>query len=321
VNDISLAQLTLIGVYVFAAIGFIMIAIMRSGQPAEDFVEAEDPFQPPPLPPQPRAEVYETPADLGRPGETLVETVLRKIPRLGSMDLAGIAFIWVIYSMGVLTPLLSQAASSGTVQRAEPTPMTILGGSFILAMIALVPLALISLRGSLRVFLGLHFTGLKKAMIVGPIVVLAMFVVLALLQLVGYDQLMKNLFGELDKQEPVKMVLEASDPALIFSLGIAAVVMAPLIEEIVFRGYLYPAMRHFTGKHFAAIFSAIIFGAIHGNVMALLPLCLLGWVMAVAFEKSRSLWVPIAIHAIFNGTQFGLMLLLKAYPDLIPATS
>ncbi len=314
-NDISLAQLTLIGSYLFAAIGFIVIAVMRSDQPAEDFVENEDASLPPPLPTQLQVE-----SGLNQPEMTTTERILRKIPRLGKLDLLGIAFVWLIYSVGVLTPLMSKTAETGALERAAPTPETILGGSLILAVIALVPLAMISLRGSLRVFFGLNVAGLKKAMIIGPVVVLVMFVMLGLLQAVGYEAFLESIFGKLDKQEPVKMVLEANDPALLFSLGIAAVVMAPLIEEIVFRGYLYPAMRHFTGKHFAAIFSAIIFAAIHGNVMALLPLCILGWVMAVSFEKSRSLWVPIVIHAIFNGSQFGIMLLLKANPELIPAT-
>ena len=87
---------------------------------------------------------------------------------------------------------------------------------------------------------------------------------------------------------------------------LAAVVLAPLAEELLFRGLLYRALRRHRSVATAATISAILFAVVHAEVVVSQPLALpglvvVGVVLAVALERSRSLLVPIAAHATFNG--------------------
>lgn len=308
----------LILLYVGAAVGFAVVTWRRWGNESlPDSLSTED--LPPPVPDFPKDEgnPFHPPNDLG---QSAAVRSLSKMPQLGKIDLIGIALVWLMYSLGVLTPLLAKDTGAAPAEPVQQTAGGILAGAMILGSFALVPLALLSVRGSLREFFGFRFSGLKLGVLIGPVVTVLMFLVLALLNAVGYETMMRAIFGDLDVQEPVKMIKEANDPALIVALGFAAVISAPIMEELVFRGYLFKAMAHFTGVQWGAIFSSVIFALIHGNLMALLPLCLLGWVMAMAYHKTKSLWVPILIHACFNGAQFAVMMALKANPDLIPAT-
>ena len=81
---------------------------------------------------------------------------------------------------------------------------------------------------------------------------------------------------------------------------LAACVVAPVVEETLFRGFLYPALRQGTDAPFATIFTAVLFGAVHGTLAGLVPLALLGVMLVLAYEWSRGLALPVAIHALFN---------------------
>ncbi|MDP7309440.1 MAG: CPBP family intramembrane metalloprotease, partial [Roseibacillus sp.] len=86
---------------------------------------------------------------------------------------------------------------------------------------------------------------------------------------------------------------------------------------VVFRGYIYVVVKRFTNIPFAVIFSGLLFGAVHGNLLALLPLTILGIVLALAYEYTGSLWAPIAIHFCFNAATVVAQFILKFKPELL----
>ncbi|MFC1529712.1 lysostaphin resistance A-like protein [Gemmatimonadota bacterium] len=97
--------------------------------------------------------------------------------------------------------------------------------------------------------------------------------------------------------------------------AIGVLLLAPIIEEIVFRGYfLHRFNRKWNLK--AAIFvSSALFAILHTNVpgtfvFALVACCL--------YIRTRSLLVPIAMHAIYNSFPFGLSLLMRLIVSIIP---
>ena len=98
-------------------------------------------------------------------------------------------------------------------------------------------------------------------------------------------------------------------------MAFAAIVVAPLCEEIVFRGYLYPVMKKFSGPWVAGVCSALIFAAAHGSLVALLPLFVFGCVLVLIYEKTGSLWAPIAVHFCFNGATVIIQMAVR-YLDL-----
>lgn len=90
---------------------------------------------------------------------------------------------------------------------------------------------------------------------------------------------------------------QVSAPAFIHGwIGIVLfILLAPLAEEVFFRGLLYGFMRQSFGIYTSAGFSAACFALAHGGLF--LPQLAGGIIFAVAFEYSRNLWVPVLLHA------------------------
>jgi membrane protease YdiL (CAAX protease family) len=94
--------------------------------------------------------------------------------------------------------------------------------------------------------------------------------------------------------------------ALLLLLGVA--VTAPIVEEIAFRGYLFPALTHWRGPWIAALATAILFGAAHvaSAPLVVLPvLAFFGFGACLLFWFTGSLLPCIALHAINNALVIG----------------
>jgi len=88
-------------------------------------------------------------------------------------------------------------------------------------------------------------------------------------------------------------------------LGVAlfvlvAVIMAPLFEEIVFRGFLFRGLANSWGWMWGAFASSAVFGLAHLQLDVFLPLAALGFALAWAYKHTGSLWTCIAMHGLFN---------------------
>jgi membrane protease YdiL (CAAX protease family) len=126
------------------------------------------------------------------------------------------------------------------------------------------------------------------------------------LDLIGYQQWLLDRLGYASEEEAMQGVVQAfaevESPGLLAMLCATAVVVAPVTEEILFRGYLYPVAKRFAGCWPAVIFNALLFSMVHQNAMALLPLAFLALVLVLAYEMTGSIWAPIGIHMVFNAT-------------------
>lgn len=99
-------------------------------------------------------------------------------------------------------------------------------------------------------------------------------------------------------------------PIVIGLVVITGVVIAPLVEEAVFRGYLMGALAQRFGFIVAALGSSAVFGLVHltsGLVSAGFAF-LLGLVLCWVYKVSGSLWVNILIHAATNAVAFTVAL-------------
>lgn len=79
-----------------------------------------------------------------------------------------------------------------------------------------------------------------------------------------------------------------------------AVVLAPVSEEILFRGILLPALGRIWGVGAAIAVSSVLFALMHMHVPSLVPLLVLSVGLSLAYIYSKSLLVPISMHMIFN---------------------
>jgi membrane protease YdiL (CAAX protease family) len=88
------------------------------------------------------------------------------------------------------------------------------------------------------------------------------------------------------------------------------VIVAPVCEELFFRGFFFAGLRRRLPFWAAGSISAVLFGAVHlgeANWVAALQLTILGLVLAGVYERTNSLWSNIAIHMFNNAIAFTLL--------------
>lgn len=87
---------------------------------------------------------------------------------------------------------------------------------------------------------------------------------------------------------------------LVAGMLAVACVLAPMNEELLFRRGLYHFFRQRFGRTIALTVSASLFGLLHMNLAGFLPLATLGVILALAYERTGDIRVPIIAHALFN---------------------
>ena len=200
-------------------------------------------------------------------------------------------------------------ATAKTEEKEATVGSVLIGQAGMVVLAGIVPAVLVW-RVDLREFFGLRWEGWRKVFWIAPAFVFAMMVLLSIQIALGWQGWVESRFGSRE-QEAVSLLKESSDGVLLTVMTISAVVIAPLTEEVIFRGYLYPVVKRFSDRWFAAVFTGLIFAVIHFNIFSLPTLAVMGFVLAVLYEMTGSLWVTIACHAAFNGTTVGVHLVPK----------
>lgn len=76
--------------------------------------------------------------------------------------------------------------------------------------------------------------------------------------------------------------------------------MAPVLEELLFRGLIYKRLRFICKPAIAAVISSLAFGLTHGNLVQFVYAFLAGMLLAYVYEKYKNLWAPILFHFCAN---------------------
>lgn len=111
-----------------------------------------------------------------------------------------------------------------------------------------------------------------------------------------------------DSQAAVEAVRRAGAGWELGVLFVFAVLTAPVVEEVLFRGVLWPLARDRGWRVAGAIGVSLLFALIHLNVAAILPLWGLGLFWIWMYERTGDLTAPILSHALFNGVNFAWLL-------------
>ena len=85
---------------------------------------------------------------------------------------------------------------------------------------------------------------------------------------------------------------------------LALVVIPPLVEEIVFRGYLFPALSKRWGVVIGAVFSSLLFGAAHLQLNVTIYTLILGVILCMMYYRLGSIWPGIIFHSLNNYLAF-----------------
>jgi uncharacterized protein len=126
--------------------------------------------------------------------------------------------------------------------------------------------------------------------------------------------------GAIDAFEPQALITlfqDGGDPIAISLLVALAILLAPIVEEIVFRGCVYRFLKSQTTLLPAQILSGCVFSFMHWNLMSFVPLVIVGVFLARVYEKSGNLIVAIWFHAFFNAFSL-LMLFITGMSEVIP---
>ncbi len=83
-------------------------------------------------------------------------------------------------------------------------------------------------------------------------------------------------------------------------MWLAAVIMAPLVEELTFRGFMYTRLKQGMPKWIAVIVSSLAFGIMHGNLIQGIYTFVFGLSLVYVLERTKSTWACILFHMSFN---------------------
>lgn len=143
---------------------------------------------------------------------------------------------------------------------------------------------------------------LRAGIVVGVVALVASYAVNAVLVMV------------LDTAEPVRqqLLVDALRGGVALAVAaVIAVVVAPLTEELVFRGVLFRSLADRFGVGAGVVLSAAVFSLVHLEVLwsqpaALAGLFVIGAVLAAGYHRTGSVLVPVVGHAVFNAVSLSL---------------
>ena len=92
-------------------------------------------------------------------------------------------------------------------------------------------------------------------------------------------------------------------------------VAAPVLEEMLFRGVILRGFLRQYSRTFAILWSATLFGIAHLNLYQMATAIVLGIVSGWLYERCRSLWPSILLHAAYNGFVTGYYGWLVSHPE------
>ncbi len=122
--------------------------------------------------------------------------------------------------------------------------------------------------------------------------------------------MVQRVFGTADdSQQIVRYFIEHPDPRHRIAVVVMAVFVAPVAEEVIFRGYFYGVIRRYGGRIPALLTSSLLFAAIHVHIPSIPGLALLAVILCLLYERTASLWAPITMHALFNASTIAILLI------------
>jgi len=221
-------------------------------------------------------------------------------------------------SLGMLVVQGYQSALSKEDTKAPLNMFVMLAGTLTYQGVALVLVG---------VFLRIHQIGWRDAFGLnsprtGRTVLLAIFTCILILPIAWkLGDLSKTLLEHLgfhpETQTSVQALQTAVSKTQQIYFGIIAIVMAPIVEEIMFRGILYPTIKQFGFRKTALWGTSMFFALTHVNAMTFVPLTFMAVILTFLYETTDNLLAPIIAHSLFNAANF--IWLLHEMPAPVPA--
>jgi membrane protease YdiL (CAAX protease family) len=133
--------------------------------------------------------------------------------------------------------------------------------------------------------------------------------------LIGFSEAINQRFfgGGSSKQSIVEFFSGSRTIEERIMIIVFAVAIAPIVEEFVFRFFIYGVLKRYVGCLLGVMLSSLLFAAAHAHFPSFVPLLVLGSCFAIAYEWSGSILVSMTMHSLFNS----LTLTALAFPEII----
>jgi membrane protease YdiL (CAAX protease family) len=126
----------------------------------------------------------------------------------------------------------------------------------------------------------------------------------AIILTISFGKLIYSQEYQIQQHQELELIMEHSQLPLRILIAIVAVVIAPVLEEMLFRGLVQTMIRSFlairNGAWLAILISSGLFAIVHANPGHWPALFVLGVCLGYSYEKSGSLFRPMFIHSLFN---------------------
>ncbi|MEI9863783.1 MAG: CPBP family intramembrane glutamic endopeptidase [Limisphaerales bacterium] len=217
--------------------------------------------------------------------------------------------------VGVVTVSLLQKLGVRGFQREESLGCIMLGT---LAMQgAAWPLIWLFLRRhgmNWRSAFGFYGPALKRSLLTAAGFIIVVLPLVVLTQSLSIH-IMEALNWRPENQDAVKLLAGAESAWTTVYLGLFAIVIAPVAEEFIFRGMLFPFVKRLGFPKLAWFGVSFLFALIHTNIPTFVPLFLFALALTWLYERTDNLLAPITAHALFNAANFVALLWQIHHPE------
>lgn len=219
--------------------------------------------------------------------------------------------VLVLLLLAIIVGSVVSLGAGGTVLALfDGGPLSV-GGTLLL--LTSTQIGLLAVSGGLvvapRALAGLRLvpkSGLGRSILIGLVLAIPAWIGATLLAYLSTTAL--ETLGFTQDKSVLDTVLDRADPTVLL---LALVLIAPVAEELFFRGVVYNAWERERGPVVAVIGSAALFAVIHTSLFSLVPIFALGVALATVFRRTRSLPATMAMHAGFNAISVTLALLAR----------
>ena len=205
-------------------------------------------------------------------------------------------------SFGILSPILPEGIKAFLCYGTEYNPNsafyignigTIISGlAYVFAALSILPFAIGRIKKTSRDMYLLHPMNPAPLKIVLGVIFVAAFTLAT--------QIAAILIQAADSSQTYRKVAENQYSCQIAVGLVVYCIIAPLAEELLFRGIIFTSFRQYTPIFVAILASGVIFGIYHGNIVQGIYAFIFGCLMAVAYEYYGTFWAAVAVHGLQN---------------------
>ena len=125
-----------------------------------------------------------------------------------------------------------------------------------------------------------------------------------------YRLVLQSFGVEVNLQDQVELMGGTTSGAVRLYYLFLAGVLAPVVEELLFRGLLFPVLLQRLPLWLSLVVVSVLFAAIHVHLPSMAPLFVLSFAFCLAYLGTGSLWAPIVMHSLFNLSTLAVLYVL-----------